>query len=171
MFEPHESHESHEPHEPGGAGADGARRDEPGAARAAPDERDLAGVYAYACQLFDAGDHARAQRFYQLLALLAPARADHWVALGLTCQRLSEHDDALACFERAASLCGDDPRLAYYTGLSHQLMGATARAQAAFRVALARCAGHPQYETLATSVRRQVEQGLPRRPAPTEVPR
>lgn len=157
-----------EPHGLEGAGADGARRDAEGSVRTALDERDLAGVYAYACQLFDAGDYARAQRFYQLLALLAPARADHWMALGLTCQRLSEHDDAIACFERAAPLCGDDPRLAYYTGLSHQLMGATARAQAAFRVALARCAGHPQYEALATSVRRQVERGLPRRSAPTE---
>ncbi|VVE85992.1 CesD/SycD/LcrH family type III secretion system chaperone [Pandoraea sputorum] len=135
------------------------------------DGRDLAGVYAYACQLFDANDYAGAQRFYQLLALLAPAQGDYWVALGLTCQRLSEHDDALACFERAASLCGDDPCLAYYSGLSHQLSGAPARAQAAFRAALARCAGRPEYQALAASVQRQVEPGLPRRPTPTETPR
>ena len=70
---------------------------------AALNPADLECVYAYACQLFDAGDYAHAKPYYQLLTQLSGGQFNYWLALGLTCQRRSEHDEAVICFGRAGA--------------------------------------------------------------------
>lgn len=116
---------------------------------------DLDRVYAYACQLFDAGDYAGAKRFYLLLARLSHWQFDYWLALGLTCQRLSEHEEAVFCFGQAGLLRLDDPRPAYLAGLSHQLAGNPAQARKAFTAALRWCAARPEHAALKAEVQSQ----------------
>ena len=119
----------------------------------APDDLDR--VYAYACQLFDAGDYAGAKRFYLLLARLSHWQFDYWLALGLCCQRLNEHEEAVFCFGQAGLLRLDDPRPAYLAGLSHQLIGHTAYARKAFAAALKWCAAKPEHAALKAEVLNQ----------------
>lgn len=116
---------------------------------------DLDHVYAYACQLFDAGDYAAAKRFYLLLSRLSHWQFDYWLALGLCCQRLSEQAEAVFCFGQAGLLRLDDPRPAYLAGLSHQLVGELDKARKALDAAIKWCAAKPEYAALKAEIMRQ----------------
>ncbi|MDE1712311.1 MULTISPECIES: SycD/LcrH family type III secretion system chaperone [Chromobacterium] len=119
------------------------------------DPADLDSVYSYACQLFDAGDYAGAKRFYLMLARLSHWQFDYWLALGLACQRLSEHEEAVFSFGQAGLLRLDDPRPAYLAGLSHQLAGHPEQAGKAFAAALKWCASKPEHAAIKAEVLRQ----------------
>ncbi|MCD4487165.1 SycD/LcrH family type III secretion system chaperone [Chromobacterium vaccinii] len=119
------------------------------------DPADLDRVYAYACQLFDAGDYAGAKRFYLMLARLSHWQFDYWLSLGLCCQRLGEHTEAIFCFGQAGLLRLDDPRSAYLAGLSHQLIGNRPQAAKAFAAALKWCAARPEYAELKAEIQQQ----------------
>lgn len=117
--------------------------------------RDFDCVYRYACQLFDANEFASAKRYFQLLTRLSGGQFHYWLALGLTCQRRSEHEEALLCFGRAASVRRDDPRPAFHAGLSYRRMCKMERARAAFCAALKGCGERLEYAALKTEIQRQ----------------
>lgn len=116
---------------------------------------DLDHVYAYATQLFDAGDYAAAKRFYLLLSRLSHWQFDYWLALGLCCQRLGEHTEAVFCFGQAGLLRLDDPRPAYLAGLSYQLAGQPDKACKALNAAIRWCSAKPEYAALKAEIMRQ----------------
>lgn len=103
------------------------------------DPSDLDQVYAYATQLFEAEAFKSAKQFYYLLARLDHWNFDYWLALGLSCQRLSQHDEALFCFSRAGMIRIDDPRGAFFAGISYQALGNTVYARKAFNAAIRWC--------------------------------
>lgn len=119
------------------------------------DPTDLDSVYAYACQLFDAGEYAAAKRFYLLLARLSHWQFEYWVALGLCCQRLFEHDQALFCFGQAGLLRLDDPSPPYLAGLSYCLISNYEMANTAFTTALKWCSAKQEYAALKAEILRQ----------------
>ncbi|WP_395755148.1 SycD/LcrH family type III secretion system chaperone [Edwardsiella ictaluri] len=120
----------------------------------APD--DLDHVYSYACQLFDAEDYADAKRFYLLLTRLSHWQYEYWLSLGLCCQRLEEHEQAVSCFGQAGLLRLDDPQPAYLAGLSYRQIGQTALAAKAFSAALKWCAARPQHQAIKEEILRQL---------------
>lgn len=117
---------------------------------------DMDYVYAYAYQLFNAGDYAGAKRFYLLLVRLSHWQYDYWLALGLCCQRLEEHEEALFCFSQAGVLRLDDPKPAYLAGLSYTLSARPDMAVKAFQSALKWCANRPQHSTTRNEIVRQL---------------
>lgn len=122
-----------------------------------PASSDLECVYAYACGLFGAGDYTGAKRYYRLLTRLAHGQFNYWLALGLTCQRRSEHDEAIVCFGRAGAVRRDDPRPAYHAGLSYRQAGLADRARTAFSAALKGCGEKPEYAAFKAEVARQAQ--------------
>ncbi|MBC8642938.1 SycD/LcrH family type III secretion system chaperone [Caballeronia sp. EK] len=120
------------------------------------DPRDLEHVYAYATQLFDGGDYAAAKRFYMLLSRLSHWQFDYWFALGLCCQRLSEHMEAVFCFGQAGLLRLDDPRPAYLAGQSYRIAGQPENARKALDAAIKWCASKPEYADLREEIALQL---------------
>lgn len=113
---------------------------------------DLEHVYGYACQLYEAGDYASAKRFYMLLSRLSHWQYDYWLALGLCCQRLDEHDQAIFCFGQAGVLKLDEPKAAYLAGISYSLNGDSELAIRAFTTALKWCAEKPQHGLMKAEI-------------------
>ncbi|WP_312978139.1 SycD/LcrH family type III secretion system chaperone [Atlantibacter sp.] len=120
------------------------------------DPVDLDHVYAYACQLFEAGDYAGAKRFYMLLSRLSHWQYEYWLALGLCCQRLEEHDQALFCFGQAGLLRLDDPKPPYLAGLSYRQSAQPEQAAKAFQAALKWCADKPQHLVIKGEIQCQL---------------
>ncbi|PHV11476.1 SycD/LcrH family type III secretion system chaperone [Chitinimonas sp. BJB300] len=119
------------------------------------DPADLDKLYAYACQLFDAGDYEAAKRFYLMLARLSHWQFDYWLALGLACQRLNEHEEALFSFGQAGLLRLDDPRPPYLSALSYQLTNRSEHAQKAFTAASRCCGSKPEYAAFKAELLRE----------------
>ncbi|MFM0514987.1 SycD/LcrH family type III secretion system chaperone [Paraburkholderia sp. RL17-373-BIF-A] len=120
------------------------------------DPADLDHIYAYATQLFDLGDYAAAKRFYLLLSRLSHWNFDYWFALGLCCQRLAEHLEAVFCFGQAGLLRLDDPRPAYLAAQSYQFAGQPDNARKALSSAIRGCMSCPEYAELRDEIMRQI---------------
>lgn len=112
-----------------------------------PKER-LEKIYAHANNLFKQKQFVEAKKFYFLLTKLDQWGFNYWLALGMSCQRLSEHEEALACFSQAGMVVVDDPRSAFYAGLSYELLGNKVNAGKAFRAAINWCADLDEYKVL-----------------------
>ncbi|MFB2875177.1 SycD/LcrH family type III secretion system chaperone [Aeromonas jandaei] len=113
---------------------------------------DLDVIYAYACQLFKSADYPAAKRYYMLLTNLCHWQYDYWLALGLCCQRLDEHDEAIFSLVKAAQLRLDDPQPVYLAGISYRLIGNLEQAHKAFQGALKWCSNKSQYDAIKTEV-------------------
>ncbi|HTI18330.1 MAG TPA: SycD/LcrH family type III secretion system chaperone [Trinickia sp.] len=111
-------------------------------------KEDLNTLYAYATQLFEAGEFAAARNVYLILARVDHWSFDYWFALGLCCQRLSAHEEAVFCFGRAGMIRIDDPRGSFFAGISYRALGNEAYAHKAFNAAIKWCARQPQYEEI-----------------------
>ncbi|MBV8046057.1 MAG: SycD/LcrH family type III secretion system chaperone [Paludibacterium sp.] len=116
------------------------------------DPADLDNLYADACQRFDQGDFIGAKKLLLILTRLSHWQFDYWLALGLTCQRLGEHDEAVHSFSQTGQLRLDDPRSAYLAGLSLHALGQLGVARQAFDAALNWCAAKPEYQELKQQV-------------------
>ncbi|TDR76639.1 SycD/LcrH family type III secretion system chaperone [Paludibacterium purpuratum] len=121
------------------------------------DPADLDTVYASACQLFERQDFAGAKKPLVLLTRLSHWQFDYWLALGLTCQRLGEHEEAIHSFSQSAKLCMEDPRSAYFAGLSLHVLKQHASARLAFDTVLALCASKPQHQALKQKARQMLD--------------
>lgn len=112
------------------------------------DQENLDKLYAYAFQAYSAGECDRAKRFFLLLAQVDQWNFDYWFALGLCCQRLGEHEEAIFCFAQSAVIRLTDPRSAYWAGINYQLLGNQTYARKAFTTALKLCGQQAIYEEL-----------------------
>jgi len=109
---------------------------------------DLDAVYAYACQLYDAGEFGAAKRFFFMLARVDHWQFDYWLALGLCSQKLGEHEEAVFCFSRSGLIRAADPRSSYFAGVSYQLLGRRDYARKAFNAALKWCGQQGAHEPI-----------------------
>ncbi|AXE30546.1 hypothetical protein DK842_11930 [Chromobacterium phragmitis] len=109
----------------------------------------------YAAQLFDSGEFDEAKCYYLLLARLNHWQFDYWLRLGQCCQRLGEHDEAVACFGKAGLLKLEDPRPAHLARRSHRLASQQRQAPNALHAVVAWCASRPEHATLKEEVLRQ----------------
>lgn len=124
------------------------------------DTGDMERLYAYATQLFESGAFESARNIYYLLA-----RIDHWnfeyqLALGASYQRLAQHDEALACFGRAGMIMIDDPRSAFFAGISYQTLGNAGQARKAFRAAVRWCGQDESHESLRRAAAQLLAHGV-----------
>lgn len=120
------------------------------------DQVDLDNVYAYAYQLFEAGEYEAAKRGFYMLVRIDHHGFDYWLALGLSCQRLDQHDEAIFCFSRSGALRLTDPRSSYFAGISYQIVDNREYAEKAFNAALKWCASHQEYQSLRARVSRSL---------------
>lgn len=109
-------------------------------------------LYGYANQRYEQGDYHVAKRYYGLLCAYCHWQADYWLALGLACQRLGEHVEALAAFGRAGTLQLADPYAPFYAAISHQLRGEAAQADKALAAALLRCGDQSRHAELKQEI-------------------
>lgn len=121
---------------------------------------DLDKIYAYANKLFSEGSFKNAKQFYFLLARFDHWCFNYWLALGLCCQRLSQHEEAVFCFGRAGYVNPDDPHAPFYAGMSYELMGNAKYAFKAFEAALRWCDGQPRYAEIKVLAARALERNL-----------
>ncbi|AAQ60248.1 MULTISPECIES: SycD/LcrH family type III secretion system chaperone [Chromobacterium] len=112
---------------------------------------DLESLYGYAKQLFDGGEIAAARNVYQLLSTLDHWNFDYLLALGLCHQRLGAHNEAVVCFGRAGLIKVDDPRAAFYAGISYRLDGNAEYASKAFKAAINWCGEQIDYQAIKAS--------------------
>ncbi|QAU25474.1 CesD/SycD/LcrH family type III secretion system chaperone [Dyella sp. M7H15-1] len=124
------------------------------------DPNHLDKLYAYATQLFEAGNYVGAKCYYELLVRLSHWQFDYWFALGLTYQKLSEHGEAARCFGRAGVLRLSDPRPPYLAGLSYQLMGHGEAAAKAFSASMKWCSDKPEYAELKREVENHASRSI-----------
>ena len=120
------------------------------------DRRDMNTLFAYATQLFDAGDLNAAHKFFFMLARLDHWNFDYWFSLGLCYQRLAQHDEAIFCFSRAGMINVDDPRPACFAGISYRLVGNVEYAIKAFRAALNWCGDRDAYRDIKVNALQQL---------------
>ena len=109
------------------------------------EQADLNTLYAHANQLFNAGEVEAARNFYTLLSRLDHWNFDYWFALGLSYQRLSDHEAAIYCFSRSGMIRIDDPRSSYFAGVSYRAVDNEAYAAKSFKAAIAWCGDQPVY--------------------------
>jgi secretion system chaperone SscA len=114
-------------------------------------QNDIDQLYAYATQLFDAGEIEVARNVYSMLVRIDHWNFDCWLALGLCHQRLGLHEEAVVSFGRAGMIKIDDPRSAYFAGISHSVIGNTEFARKAFNAAIKWCNQNPEHETIQRS--------------------
>ncbi|KAA5839265.1 MULTISPECIES: SycD/LcrH family type III secretion system chaperone [Pseudomonas] len=112
---------------------------------------DIDKLYAYATQLFHTGDMHAARNVYSLLVRIDHWNFECWLALGLCNQRLGLHEEAVSSFGRAGMINVDDPRSAYFAGISHSLLGQIECARKAFNAAIKWCNQQPEHEVIQHS--------------------
>ncbi len=122
-------------------------------------KKDLDTLYAYAGQLFDAGEWQAAHNVYLVLARVDHWNFDYWLALGLTCQRIDSHDEAVFCFARAGTIRLDDPRAPFFAGISYRALGNEEYACKAFNAAIRWCGRKPEHDEIRTTAVAQLACG------------
>lgn len=120
------------------------------------DDQDLVQLYSYAGQLFAAGEFVASRNFYQLLSTFDHWNYDYLLGLGLSHQRLSAHEEAISCFARAGMITIDDPRAAFFAGLSYRLVGNEAYARKAFNAAIMWCGEQSHYQEIKGNAERML---------------
>ncbi|CAK7070490.1 MULTISPECIES: SycD/LcrH family type III secretion system chaperone [Providencia] len=120
------------------------------------DSQQLERLYAYANQLFNANDFSAARNIYYLLTCLEQWNPENLLALGLCHQRLGEHENAINNFVRAGTIKIDDPRPAFFTGLSYHLLGNTEYANKAFHAAIRWCNDLKEYQEIKQSAQKML---------------
>ena len=112
------------------------------------DPKDMDSVYAHACQRYEQRDFIGAKKLLVMLTRLSHWQFDYWLALGLCCQHMGQHEEAVHSFSQSAQLRLEDPRSAYLAGLSLHALGQADIARKAFSAALNWCGDKPEHQTL-----------------------
>lgn len=120
------------------------------------EQQDLAQMSTYASQLFDVEDYAAARNLYQLLSTLDHWNVEYLLGQGLSHQRLGGHEEAIACFARAGVIRIDDPRAAFFAGLSYRLLGNEEYALKALNAAVRWCGEQPEYQEMKASAQKML---------------
>lgn len=120
------------------------------------EQTDLNTLYQYALQLMACCDHEGAKRLFYLLMRIDQWNYDYFFSLGICCQQLHEHEEAIFCLGRAGVIKVDNPLPAYHAGLSYLALGNRDYAEKSFNASLRWCKGHPESSDIAASA----QQGL-----------
>ncbi len=118
---------------------------------ASVDQNDMDLLYAYATQMYEAGEAEAARNFYFMLARIDHWNFDYWFSLGLCYQRLSQHEEAIFCFSRSGMIKVDDPRSSFFAGVSYRLLGNMEYARKALNAALKWCGERADYQDIRQS--------------------
>lgn len=127
------------------------------------DSKDLDYVYSYSCQLFKMGDYVNSKRFLLVLIRLSHWQYDYWLSLGLCCQMLSEHEEAIFCFGQAGLLRLDDPSPVFFTGLCLNHLKKINEANKAYGCALKICANNEKYKDLKIVINQKLSVPIERK--------
>lgn len=114
-------------------------------------QEDIEQLYTHATQLFNSGEYQAARNIYYMLVRIDHWGFQSWLALGLCEQRLGLHEEAVITFGRAGMINVDDPRSAYFAGISHGLLGNIGCARKAFNAAIKWCNQQPEHEVIQQS--------------------
>ncbi|MDR6201325.1 secretion system chaperone SscA [Paraburkholderia graminis] len=120
------------------------------------DQNDLDQVYSYGYALFNRDDFDGARRVFYTLARIDHGSFAYWMALGLTLQRLGEHNEALFCFSRSAAIHLSDPRSSYLAGVSYLILGNEVYAKKAFSASVKWCGKRPEHQALRERAQRSL---------------
>jgi secretion system chaperone SscA len=120
------------------------------------DRKDVDMLFAYAQQLFEGGDLRTACRIFLILVRIDHWDFDCWLLLGKCYQRLGAYDESIFCFSRSGMIIVDDPRPAYFAGISYRLTGNEVGAIKAFQAALRWCGDREDFWTIKKSVMQQI---------------
>jgi Flp pilus assembly protein TadD len=94
-------------------------------------------LHGWAQTLFFLGLNRAALRAFQDVVRVVPAHAEAWSVLGFLYSQRGEMSEAVAAFEKALVLRGDDPALFFNAGFAMQRAGNHERAMALFQRAVA----------------------------------
>ena len=97
-------------------------------------------------QHFAAGDYGLAERHFRAAVESNPQRAEAWLGLAASYDRLSRFDLAERAYLRARDLQGDTPALLNNLGYHYLLRGQLARARKHLLAAAARDPNNPQIQ-------------------------
>ena len=120
------------------------------------EDKDLDNLYQYALQLVAYKDYQGAKNIFYLLWRIDSWNFDYNFSLGLMCQQLDEHHEAIYCFCRAGTLQIDNPLPAYHAGLSYGALGNTEFAAKSFTASLRWTHGRPEYSEVEASAKEQL---------------
>ncbi|AEH13804.1 SycD/LcrH family type III secretion system chaperone [Shewanella baltica] len=118
------------------------------------EQSDLNVLYQYALQLMACRDQQGAKRIFYLLMRIDQWNYDYCFSLGICCQQLHEHEEAIFCLGRAGMIKVDNPLPAYHAGLSYLALGNHDYAKRSFNASLRWCEGHPESTGIAARAQR-----------------
>lgn len=120
------------------------------------EEKDLDNLYQYALQLVAYKDYKGAKNVFYLLFRIDSWNFNYCFSLGLMCQQLGEHHEAIVCLGRAGMVQIDNPLPAYHAGLSYSALGNTEFAIKSFTASLRWTQGRPEFSEVETSAKEQL---------------
>jgi secretion system chaperone SscA len=120
------------------------------------DPKHMGTLFEYAQQLFEAGDLSTARSVFLILVRIDQWNSDYWFSLGQCFQRLGLYNESIGCFARSGLIKVDDPRSAYFAGISYRLTGNNEYAIRAFRAALGWCGNRESFRGMKEDAMRQL---------------
>ena len=121
------------------------------------DIANMQSIYAYGYHLYNSGNYPDAKRLFMLLARLSYREFDYWLALGLTCQKLAEYNEAIYCFGRATLIDFANPKPVYLAGLTFILVDNTDSANMALASAIKLCGRQQGYMQLKEEIQKLLD--------------
>ncbi|CAI1010717.1 tetratricopeptide repeat protein [Serratia quinivorans] len=113
-------------------------------------------LYGYACQLLQRREYHGARNLLQLLVCQDHWNTDYLLSLGVACQQLQAHDDAIVYFAQAALILVSDPRPLWLTAQSTLAQQQWALSQQALEGALALANDGAGWKQLCTLAKQQL---------------
>ena len=120
------------------------------------EEKDLENLYQYALQLVAYKDYLGAKNIFYLLWRIDSWNFNYCFSLGLMCQQLDEHHEAIYCLCRAGTIQIDNPLPAYHAGLSYGALGNNEFAIKSFTASLHWTQGRTEFSEVETSAKEQL---------------
>ncbi|RYV03492.1 CesD/SycD/LcrH family type III secretion system chaperone [Shewanella sp. OPT22] len=120
------------------------------------EDKDLNNLYQYALQLVAFKDYHGARNIFYMLWRIDSWNFDYNFSLGLMCQQLDQHHEAIYCLCRAGTLQIDNPLPSYHAGLSYSALGNLEFATKSFTASLNWTNGRPEFSEVETSAKEQL---------------
>ncbi|MGB0895574.1 MAG: SycD/LcrH family type III secretion system chaperone [Parashewanella sp.] len=121
------------------------------------DKKDMDTLYQYAVQLVECKDTEAARNIFYLLWRMDTWNYDYCFSLGLTCQQLKEHFEAIYCFARAGTIQVDNPFPSYHAGLSYKAVANEEYAKRSFKASLRWSNKRPEYIDVAVNAQQELD--------------
>ncbi|MCT4700511.1 hypothetical protein MUA02_01135 [Enterobacteriaceae bacterium H20N1] len=113
-------------------------------------------LWRYACQLLQQDDAAGARNLLQLLVYNDGWNSDFLLTLGVACQRMKAHEEALFYLAQAARILVVDPRPSWLMAQSAMAMARWDSVSELLTSTLTLAAEQPAYRELVATARKQL---------------